>query len=633
VRARLFESVAPASDRERHLQLAEAYQRFYADHRAEVSAEASKTTYRDQLERAYPFHPLVIDALYHRWGSHPDFQRTRGVLRLLASIVGDLWQRRNASTETQHLIQPCNVNWALDPLQAALTRYWGPQYQSIAAADVVGSKSNAALLDEERGSDYARERIGSGLAAAILLGSFGGQAERSGFSSKDLKLACSRIGLNWAYTDGALLELENRCFYVHATSAGSLGKRYWFSTKPNLNRLVVQYRQQADRTALDGVIIEALKAEVGRLGSAEATWRIVIDPGQDLPEQKALTLLILPPSASWDESNGAADLVRRRVLAISGQCGSRERIYRNTLVFLAPTARGLRRLRQALAERSALQAVRAEYGDQLDGAQKEDLSSRLAGAERAVTEALGPSYTIALRVAGAEVQQCVLPDARPTFREHLAYLWSTLVEEEEWILRSVGSVTLQKTGLVPEAGAIALKDAIEAFLRFTDKPMISTRQAVNDGLARACAEGVIGIGRGPTAANLHSRVSGQAVSLDPAEEGVWIIPPFRPQPTPVGPGAGAAAVPSGTGAAPATGKAGKGMLRRVRVAGSIPVESWGELFRCFVGPATKMTLARLSLGIAFELEARPEQPLDANDPAVKGMREAARQLGLTFDAE
>ncbi|MFZ5622977.1 MAG: Eco57I restriction-modification methylase domain-containing protein [Gemmatimonadota bacterium] len=190
--------------------VAQIYQGMYAAHAGEVPSEAAKNPYREQLQRAYPFHPLLIDALYTRWGSHPDFQRTRGVLRLLASLVGDLWQRRQASTETQHLIQPCHIRWSVDALQAALTRLWGPPYQSVAAADVIGDRSNAGIFDEERGGDYRRESIGQGLASAILLGSFGGQGGRSGFSSKDLKLACSKHGPNWNYTDGALPALARR---------------------------------------------------------------------------------------------------------------------------------------------------------------------------------------------------------------------------------------------------------------------------------------------------------------------------------------------------------------------------------------------------------------------------------------
>jgi predicted AAA+ superfamily ATPase len=138
VRARLFESIAPIEESDYPKKVAQAYQTMYAAHSGEVPLEASKSSYRDQIERAYPFHPLFIDALYTRWGSHPDFQRTRGVLRLLASVVGDLWQRRTAASQTQHLIQPCHIRWSIDAMQAALTRLWGPAYQSVAAADIVG---------------------------------------------------------------------------------------------------------------------------------------------------------------------------------------------------------------------------------------------------------------------------------------------------------------------------------------------------------------------------------------------------------------------------------------------------------------------------------------------------------------
>ena len=78
-----------------------------------------------------------------------------------------------------------------------------------------------------------------------------------------------------------------------------------------------------------------------------------------------------------------------------------------------------------------------------------------------------------------------LNDARPNFGDHLGFVWSALVDDEEWILKRVGSVTLQKSGLLPEDGGVRVKDAVDAFLRFTDKPMVATKEAVTVGLAQA----------------------------------------------------------------------------------------------------------------------------------------------------
>lgn len=129
-------------------------------------------------------------------------------------------------------------------------------------------------------------------------------------------------------------------------------------------------------------------------------------------------------------------------------------------------------------------------------------------------------------------------------------------------------------------------------------------------------------------------------------------PPFTPEPAKapggeetagVGVGAGepgatgeaGASTPTGetSGTATVTKPGGKGTVRRFVVRGNVPVENWGELFRCFVGPAVRMNLKKLGLGVQFELVLPEDRRLSENDPALKAMKEAARQLGLTFQIE
>jgi hypothetical protein len=640
VRARLFDSITPGDATEYPQEVAGEYVSMYATHSGEVPAEVTKNTYKELIVRSYPFHPLLIDTLYKRWGSHPDFQRTRGVLRLLGSLVGDLWDRRDGNTQSQPLIQPCHIRWSVDALQAALTRFWGPAYQSVAAADVLGDASNAGAVDLERAGDYRRERIAQGLASAMLLGSFGGQAQRSGFSAKDLKVACSRPGLNWNYIDGALLELEDHCFYLHSTAAGNLGKRYWFGTKPNLNSLIVQYRQQTGSQSFDAEILDAIRQQTSKDALAGATWRPVVDPTADLPEQKSLTLLLLSPSLTWNNGEANSDALKKKVLEISNRCGGKDRIYRNTLVFLAATARGASKLRQVYRERAALQGVRRDYADQLDPEQLQDLNNRVQSADRAVTEAFGPAYTVVLRVRGSDVETTMFADARQSLQEHLGYVWTTLVEDEEWILRRVGSVTLKDSGLVLTEGGIRVKDAVDAFLRFTDKPLIASKESVTVSLAQSCKDGVIGIGRGPSASNLQSRYCKKDVTIDPSEEGLWVIPPFEPRTEmeakpanagPIKPGSSdISSQVSGAGAVGAVEQP-SANIHRITIQGAVPVENWSDLFRSFIAPGTRLNLKRQRLSVDFELEWPDENAISAADAIVKAMKEAARQLGLSFE--
>jgi hypothetical protein len=179
------------------------------------------------------------------------------------------------------------------------------------------------------------------------------------------------------------LELEERCFYLHTATAGSLGKRYWFGTKPTLNKLVVQYRQQSAKETFDDAILEDLRAVTPKGALAGATCRVIVNPAEDLPEQKSLTLLILPPSLALDENGGAKEAIQDRLTAISTRCGGKDRLYRTTLPFLAATSRGLAKLRQVHRERAALEGVRADYWDQLEEEQREDLKKRLEAARKA----------------------------------------------------------------------------------------------------------------------------------------------------------------------------------------------------------------------------------------------------------
>ena len=386
--------------------------------------------------------------------------------------------------------------------------------------------------------------------------------------------------------------------------------------------------------------MESLRTESEKSGVAGPTWRTVVNPAKDLPEQKSLTLVILPPSLAWDESSRGTSAVHEYVLTISKRCGRRDRIFRNTLLFLAGTTRGLAALRLAFQERAALIAVRADYWDQLDKSQRDDLRNRIDVANRAAQRALGQAYTVVLRGRGKEVESVLLANARKSFREHLGYVWTALVEDEEWILRRVGSVTLANTGLIPTEGSLRLKDAIEAYLRFTDKPMIATRGAVTAGLTQACADGLVGIGRGANLSTLQVRYCKQSISLDPNEDGLWIIPPFDPRPAVAQSGKEVARGSNGRTETTAVSRSRQietvetigsaGTVRSFVIRGEVPVESWAELFRCFIAPAARMELKRLGLGVEFDFVLPEGAAMHENDSALTAMKEAARQLGLTI---
>jgi predicted AAA+ superfamily ATPase len=114
IRRRLFEDLG---DIAAHRAAAEAYWGMYRTLGEDVPSACREPAYREDMVRTYPFHPELIAVLYERWGTIPEFQRTRGVLRLLADVISDLYQAKN----NDPLIQSGSINLSAAPVRGELT--------------------------------------------------------------------------------------------------------------------------------------------------------------------------------------------------------------------------------------------------------------------------------------------------------------------------------------------------------------------------------------------------------------------------------------------------------------------------------------------------------------------------------
>jgi len=172
--------------------------------------------------------------------------------------------------------------------------------------------------------------------------------------------------------------------------------------------------------------------------------------------------------------------------------------------------------------------------------------------------------------------------------------------------------------------------------------MIASKESVIVSLIQACKDGLIGIGRGASLSKLQSRYCKHDVTIDPSEEGLWIIPSFESQ-TETGAKESSAedwqpvlsAVQRQVNGAGTSGliETPERSVRRIVIRGSVPIENWGDLFRSFIAPSTRLNLKRHRLGIDIELEFHDGIRMTVADGTVKAMKEAARQLGLAFEIQ
>src|SRR3972149_567071 len=85
--ARLFEPLADQAQFKDRDVVARAFADLYRTQHQEFPPECRDADYEKRIKAAYPIHPEIFDRLYTDWSTLVKFQRTRGVLRLMAAVI------------------------------------------------------------------------------------------------------------------------------------------------------------------------------------------------------------------------------------------------------------------------------------------------------------------------------------------------------------------------------------------------------------------------------------------------------------------------------------------------------------------------------------------------------------------
>jgi predicted AAA+ superfamily ATPase len=223
VRRRLFE---PMNDRELFAardNVVKAFSDLYRENGAAFPTECSEADYRRRLEAAYPIHPELFDRLNNVWGALDRFQRTRGVLRLMAAVINALWEQGDKGL----MIMPASIPLHDPAVQAELTRYLEQKWDSIISADVDGPNATPLAVDREN-PNLQRYGAARRVARTIFMASaptYSGP--NPGIDDRRIRLGCAQPGETPGSFGDALRRLADRATFLYVD-----GGRYWFSTQP-----------------------------------------------------------------------------------------------------------------------------------------------------------------------------------------------------------------------------------------------------------------------------------------------------------------------------------------------------------------------------------------------------------------
>jgi len=326
VRHRLFEEVDADAAQQTAAAYAEAYKRWF-DQNTEIPQRAIRADYVQEFEASYPFHPELLTTLEKKTSTIPNFQKTRGALRLLARVVRRLWEQRPTDAWAIHLHHiDLSASEVANDLTSRLER---PQFQQVIEADIVNTKAasraHAREVDEPWVTSgkppYARRT-----ATTVLLHSLT-QGIATGVAPADLRLAVLQPGDDPLLIDRALDGLDDTCWFFEWD-----GHRYRFKTEPSLNKIVMDEMEMILRTKAKGELDDRIR-QVWRKGTFSPVYFPHEASGVD-DDSGPMKLAILHYDAVHARSGQTAppDLVQR-IAEYAGATGTFRR-FRNNLAFL-----------------------------------------------------------------------------------------------------------------------------------------------------------------------------------------------------------------------------------------------------------------------------------------------------------
>ena len=357
VRRRLFEPVSDVAARD---EVCRAFALTYIAEGAKLPAETQESRYFNRLVQAYPIHPEIFDRLYEDWTTLEGFQRTRGVLKLMAKVIYRLWKDNNADL----MILPGSLPLYEGTTLNELTYYLAPGWDAVLDKDIDGDRAETTELESKEprfGSLNAARRVARTLFLGSAPAAAGAKPGIRGLDRGRVLLGCLQPGQTAStYTD-ALSRLADRLHYLNSSGDKTQdATRFWFDTRANLRREMEDRKARFnDQNEVRGKLAEVLRKLAGAGGGFDGVH--VFTPNADVPDDTALRLSFLSPEKYFTKADDR--IASDEVLEFVRNNGSKPRYRGNRLIFIAPDQGSLARLRDCIRTALAWASITDDVKD------------------------------------------------------------------------------------------------------------------------------------------------------------------------------------------------------------------------------------------------------------------------------
>ncbi|VVB90090.1 Uncharacterised protein [uncultured archaeon] len=337
----------------------------YAEKEGILPAGKQPTEYRDRFLDSYPFMPEVVDVLYHRWGSFPTFQRTRGVLRILSIVIYSLRETNKP------YISLADFDLGNQEIRQELLKHIGIEYNSVIASDITGIEAGSKKVDVSLGRAYQGLSLGSRTATSIFLNSFSGGHEK-GATPGEIKRCATTTENPASVVAEAADQLKGKLFHLQ-----NIGEKYYFNNQPNINRILLNKMENIKEEELIDMEQELLRDSIKGGKLKVFIWE---ENAGNIPDSEELKLVILKKENPE---------IIKNILKNKGQT---PRVNINTLFFLYPMESERSGFINTMKRKIAYDYIEKDKNLNLSDDQKKDVRKEMKKTESNLKESIRRFY-------------------------------------------------------------------------------------------------------------------------------------------------------------------------------------------------------------------------------------------------
>ncbi|QNP28848.1 ATP-binding protein [Cylindrospermopsis curvispora] len=399
VKQRMFSSICSNAARD----AGREYMQVYKNSRLDLPSGCKDSSYAESIEQSYPFHPELFNLLTKKIASIPNFQRTRGALRLLAIVIRYLWQELEDLAENSAImgenspfwipmIHPHHIPLGMEEeITSDLTsRLDRPLMRIPIQADIYnpdGREAHSQIQDKEW-SAADKPPFTSWVTRTIFLNSIN-QGTAAGIRVSELNLCLLTPGMDIGFVETVLERLGEVAWYLDYDQFTSTAR---FKEEPSLNKVIAQEKEQVTTTETK----ERLRRERDTI-FADHCFKLVSGPVNpsdvdDVADSIALCVIDFDEATISDTTQVAPTLVER-VFENTGESG-KFRIYKNRLLFLVANKQELERSLDNMREYIAIENIMrsADKLQDLSEGQRKKLKEREGNFKLNVRVSIGNTY-------------------------------------------------------------------------------------------------------------------------------------------------------------------------------------------------------------------------------------------------